>query len=152
MINIIKIYSSVWSKTIDYTNLFDSGKLSNKEIIISMIWKILYSLPLIPYVIFLINPFPTHNEFGEHTLLAVGGAMLVMSISGVLFSSAIIRISSERISFISSEDYKEHPFVATLVFYALGILFIFVFTEYLAPLLINAILIIREIFYSWILT
>lgn len=78
--------------------------------------------------------------------------MLVMSISGVLFSSAIIRISSERISFISSEDYKEHPFVATLVFYALGILFIFVFTEYLAPLLINAILIIREIFYSWILT
>ncbi|EBL6729377.1 hypothetical protein DRE43_19215 [Salmonella enterica subsp. enterica serovar Java] len=117
-----------------------------------MIWKILYSLPLIPYVIFLINPFPTHNEFGEHTLLAVGGAMLVMSISGVLFSSAIIRISSERISFISSEDYKEHPFVATLVFYALGILFIFVFTEYLAPLLINAILIIREIFYSWILT
>lgn len=151
MINIIKIYSSVWSKTIDYTNLFDSGKLSNKEII-SMIWKILYSLPLIPYVIFLINPFPTHNEFGEHTLLAVGGAMLVMSISGVLFSSAIIRISSERISFISSEDYKEHPFVATLVFYALGILFIFVFTEYLAPLLINAILIIREIFYSWILT
>lgn len=78
--------------------------------------------------------------------------MLVMSISGVLFSSAIIRISSERISFISSEDYKEHPFVAALVFYALGILFIFVFTEYLAPLLINAILIIREIFYSWILT
>lgn len=78
--------------------------------------------------------------------------MLVMSISGVLFSSAIIKTSSERISFISSEAYKEHPFVATLVFYALGILFIFVFTEYLAPLLINAILIIREIFYSWILT
>ncbi|ECG6807110.1 TPA: hypothetical protein ACWV4W_005455 [Salmonella enterica subsp. enterica serovar Muenchen] len=152
MINIIKIYSLIWSKTIDYINLFDSRKLSNKEIIISMIWKILYSLPLIPYVIFLINPFPTHNEFGEHTLLAIGGAVLVMSISGVLFSSAIIKISSERISFIPSEAYKEHPFVATLVFYALGILFIFVFTEYLAPLLINEILIIREIFYSWILT
>ncbi|ELE9460864.1 hypothetical protein RBV54_004581 [Salmonella enterica] len=152
MINIIKIYSLIWSKTIDYINLFDSRKLSNKEIIISMIWKILYSLPLIPYVIFLINPFPTHNEFGEHTLLAIGGAVLVMSISGVLFSSAIIKISSERISFIPSEAYKEHLFVATLVFYALGILFIFVFTEYLAPLLINEILIIREIFYSWILT
>lgn len=152
MRNFIKIYSSVWSKTIDYTNLFDSRKLSNKEIIISMIWKILYSLPLIPYVIFLINPFPTHNEFGEHTLLAVGGAMLVMSISGVLFSSAIIKISSERISFISSEAYKEHPFIATFVFYTLGILFIFMFTEFFPPLFIYVVFIIRGIFYSWMLT
>ncbi|MBU2675385.1 hypothetical protein I5654_22345 [Hafnia paralvei] len=85
MDNFIKSYSSIWRKTIDYTYLFDHRKMSNSEVVLCMIWIVLYALPLLAYVIFLLNPFPTNNEFGEHPLVTVWGAMLVISISGVLF-------------------------------------------------------------------
>lgn len=145
MYNFIKSYSSVWSKTIDYTYLFDNRKMSNSEVVLCMIWILLYALPLLAYVIFLLNPFPTKNEFGEHTLVAVWGAMLVMSISGVLFSTVVIKLLSAKVPCIPPDAYKKHPFIATLVFYTLGILFIYVFTEYFVPLLIESILRANEI-------
>lgn len=145
MYNFIKSYSSVWSKTIDYTYLFDNRKMSNSEVVLCMIWIVLYALPLLAYVIFLLNPFPTNNEFGEYPLVAVWGAMLVMSISGVLFSTVAIKLLSAKLPCIPHDAYKKHPFIATLAFYTLGVLFIYVFTECFVPLLMESILRVREI-------
>ncbi|END3476276.1 hypothetical protein ABL142_005216 [Salmonella enterica] len=144
MYNFIKSYSSVWSKTIDYTWLFDKRKMSISEVVICMIWIVLYALPLLPYVIFLLKPFPTVNESGEHTLLAVWGSMLVMSICGVFLSTIVIKLFSEKVPRIPSDAYKRHPFIATFIFYTLGISFVFLLIEYLAPLLIEAIFIIHD--------
>lgn len=144
MYNFIKSYSSVWSKTIDYTWLFDKRKMSISEVVICMIWLVLYALPLLPYVIFLLKPFPTVNEFGEHTLLAVWGSMLVMSICGVFLSTIVIKLFSEKVPRIPSDAYKRHPFIATFIFYTLGISFVFLLIEYLDPLLIEAIFIIHD--------
>lgn len=139
MYNFIKFYSSVWSKTIDYTYLFDNRKMSISEAVISIIWNVLYALPLLPYVIFLLNPFPAINEFRELSLLAAWGSMLVISIYGVLLSTIVIKLFSEKLPCIPSDAYKEHPFIATIVFYSLGIFFIFAFIECFMPLLINII-------------
>ncbi|HAG2284235.1 TPA: hypothetical protein G8W61_004610 [Salmonella enterica] len=144
MYNFIKSYSSVWSKTIDYTWLFDKRKMSICEVVICMIWIVLYALPLLPYVIFLLKPFPTVNESGEYTLLAVWGSMLVMSICGVFLSTIVIKLFSEKVPRIPSDAYKRHPFIATFIFYTLGISFVFLLIEYLAPLLIETIFIIHD--------
>lgn len=150
MYNFIKSYSSVWSKTIDYTWLFDKRKMSYSEIVVCMIWIVLYALPLLPYVIFLLSPFPTINEFGEHTLLAVWGSMLVMSICGVFLSTIVIKLFSEKFPRIPSDAYKRHPFIATFVFYTLGISFIFVLIEYFPPLVIEIVFIIHELIFTLI--
>lgn len=126
MYNFIKPYSSIWIKTIDYTYLFDNRKMSIGEVVICMIWIVLYALPLLPYVIFLLNPFPTINEFGQPALLAVWGSMLVISTFGVLLSTIVIKLFSEKVPLIPSDAYKKHPFIATIVFYTLGI-FLFLF-------------------------
>lgn len=139
MYDFIKFYSSVWSKTIDHTYLFDNRKMSISEAVISIIWNVLYALPLLPYVIFLLNPFPAINEFRELSLLAAWGSMLVISIYGVLLSTIVIKLFSEKLPCIPSDAYKEHPFIATIVFYSLGIFFIFAFIECFMPLLINII-------------
>lgn len=144
MYNFIKSYSSVWSKTIDYTWLFDNRRMSISEVVISIIWIVLYALPLLPYVIFLLKPFPTVNKSGEYTLLAVWGSMLVMSICGVFLSTIVIKLFSEKVPRIPSDAYKRHPFIASFIFYTLGIAFIFVLIEYLAHLLIEVILIIHD--------
>ncbi|EBE6145505.1 hypothetical protein CQK02_21120 [Salmonella enterica] len=122
--------------------------MSIGEVVICMIWIVLYALPLLPYVIFLLNPFPTINEFGQPALLAVWGSMLVISTCGVLLSTIVIKLFSEKVPLIPSDAYKKHPFIATVVFYTLGILFIFILIEYFSPLLMEATLKIRELIFT----
>lgn len=116
MYNLIKSYSSVWSKTIDYTYLFDNRKMSISEAVISIIWNVLYALPLLPYVIFLLNPFQAINQSGELSLVAVWGSMLVISLYVVILSTIAIKLFSEKLLCIPSDAYKKHPFIATIVF------------------------------------
>ncbi|EAR6585373.1 hypothetical protein EW272_24580 [Salmonella enterica] len=122
--------------------------MSIGEVVICMIWIVLYALPLLPYVIFLLNPFPTINEFGQPALLAVWGSMLVISTCGVLLSTIVIKLFSEKVPLIPSDAYKKHPFIATVVFYTLGILFIFILIEYFSTLLMEATLKIRELIFT----
>ncbi|EBJ0967180.1 hypothetical protein DON81_22585, partial [Salmonella enterica] len=95
--------------------------------------------------IFLLNPFPAINEFRELSLLAAWGSMLVISIYGVLLSTIVIKLFSEKLPCIPSDAYKEHPFIATIVFYSLGIFFIFAFIECFMPLFINIISIVLNL-------
>lgn len=148
MYNIIKTYSSCWERFIDYIYLVENKKLSGKESLILLMLQALFSFPLLAFVCFLLYPLPNKNAFNGQTLFYVWISMIAFAFGSSAFSANVIKYASEKIPTIPSDSYKKHLFVATVVFYILGGLFIFAFIEYFAPLLMEAILKIRELIFT----
>ncbi|MDM3100665.1 hypothetical protein [Citrobacter sp. Cf140] len=71
--------------------------------------------------------------------------MIAFTFGSSAFSANIIKFSSEKIPALPSDIYKQHPFIATVVFYAIGILFIFAFKECFMPLFTNITLIVLKL-------
>ncbi len=141
MYNLIKIYSSCLERFIDDIYLVENKKLSGKEFFILLIYLSLFSSPLLAFVFFLLHPLPDSNELSEQTLFYVCISMIAFAFGSSAFSANIIKFSSEKITAIPSDNYKKHPFIATIVFYITGILFIFIFKECFMPLFIKITLI-----------
>lgn len=74
--------------------------------------------------------------------------MIAFAFGSSAFSANVIKYASEKIPTIPSDSYKKHPFIATVVFYTLGILFIFILIEYFSTLLMEATLKIRELIFT----
>lgn len=72
--------------------------------------------------------------------------MIAFTFGSSAFSANIIKFSSEKIPPLPSDIYKKHPFIATVVFYITGFLFILAFKEVFMPLFINITLTILELF------
>ncbi|ECG6807109.1 TPA: hypothetical protein ACWV4W_005454 [Salmonella enterica subsp. enterica serovar Muenchen] len=145
MYNLIKIYSSCWERFIDYIYLVENKKLSGKEFFMLLIYQSLFSSPFLAFVFFLLYPLPGNNELSEQTLFYVCISMIAFAFGSSAFSANIIKFSSRKIAAIPSDNYKKHPFIATIVFYAIGILFIFVFKEFFMPLFIKITLITLDL-------
>ncbi|HHS0708412.1 TPA: hypothetical protein ACTDLJ_004074 [Salmonella enterica subsp. enterica serovar Newport] len=142
MYNLIKIYSSCWERFIDYIYLVENKKLSGKEFFILLIYLALFSLPLLAFVFFLLHPLPNNNELSKQALFYGCISMIAFTFGSSAFSANIIKFSSEKIPALPSDIYKQHPFIATVVFYAIADLFIFAFKECFMPLFINIISIV----------
>lgn len=121
MINLIKAYTSCWERFIDYIYLVENKKLSAKEFFMLLIYQSLFSLPLLALVFYLLYPLPGNNELSEQTLFYVCISMIAFAFGSSAFSANIIKFSSQKITAIPSDNYKKHPFIATIVFYAIGI-------------------------------
>lgn len=145
MYNLIKIYSSCWERFIDYIYLVENKKLSGKEFFILLIYQSLFSSPFLAFVFFLLYPLPGNNELSEQTLFYVCISMIAFAFGSSAFSANIIKFSSQKIAVIPSDDYKKHPFIATIVFYVIGVLFILVFKECFMPLFMKITLITLEL-------
>lgn len=145
MINLIKIYSSCWERFIDYIYLVENKRLSGKEFFILLIYQSLFSLPLLAFVFYLLYPLPDNNELSEQTLFYVCISMIAFAFGSSAFSANIIKFSSQKIAVIPSDNYKKHPFIATIVFYVIGVLFILVFKECFMPLFMKITLITLEL-------
>ncbi|EAM3505971.1 hypothetical protein EOU36_23055 [Salmonella enterica] len=145
MYNLIKIYSSCWERFIDYIYLVENKKLSGKEFFILLIYMTLFSLPLLAFVFFLLHPLPNNNELSKQALFYGCISMIAFTFGSSAFSANIIKFSSEKIPALPSDIYKQHPFIATIVFYAIAGLFIFAFKECFMPLFINIILIVFKL-------
>ncbi|ECB4442066.1 TPA: hypothetical protein ACJGUQ_003681 [Salmonella enterica subsp. enterica serovar Ball] len=145
MYNLIKIYSSCWERFIDYIYLVENKKLSGKEFFILLIYMTLFSLPLLAFVFFLLHPLPNNNELSKQALFYGCISMIAFTFGSSAFSANIIKFSSEKIPALPSDIYKQHPFIATVVFYAIAGLFIFAFKECFMPLFINIILIVLKL-------
>lgn len=145
MINLIKIYSSCRERFIDYIYLVENKKLSAKEFFILLIYQSLFSLPLLAFVFYLLYPLPDNNELSEQTLFYVCISMIAFAFGSSAFSANIIKFSSQKIAVIPSDNYKKHPFIATIVFYVIGVLFILVFKECFMPLFMKITLITLEL-------
>ncbi|EAS9893551.1 hypothetical protein EOI67_23265 [Salmonella enterica] len=145
MYNLIKIYSSCWERFIDYIYLVENKKLSGKEFFMLLIYLALFSTPLLVFVFFLLHPLPYSNELSEQTLFYGCISMIAFTFGSSAFSANIIKFSSEKIPALPSDIYKQHPFIATVVFYAIGILFIFAFKECFMPLFTNITLIVLKL-------
>ncbi|TBL62603.1 hypothetical protein [Hafnia paralvei] len=141
MYNLIKIYSSCWGRFIDYIYLVENKKLSGKEFFMLLIYLSLFSLPLLVFVFFLLYPLPDNNELSEQTLFYVCISMIAFSFGCSAFSANAIKFLSEKTPVLPSDIYKKHPFIATIVFYAVGILFILAFKSFFIPLFIKITLI-----------
>lgn len=63
--------------------------------------------------------------------------MIAFTFGSSAFSANIIKFSSEKTPPLPSDIYKKHPFIATVVFYVIGVLFILAFKEVFMPLFIN---------------
>lgn len=146
MHNLIKIYSSCWERFIDYIYLVENKKLSGKEFFILLIYQSLFSSPFLAFVFFLLHPLPNNNELSKQPLFYVCISMIAFAFGSSVFSANIIKFSSEKITIIPSDNYKKHPFIATIVFYVTGILFILAFKEVFMPLFTNITLTILELF------
>lgn len=145
MIKLIKTYSSCWAQFIDYIYLVENKKLSAKEFFILLIYQSLFSLPLLAFVFYLLYPLPDNNELSEQTLFYVCISMIAFSFGSSALSANIIKFSSEKITAIPSDNYKRYHFIATIVFYVIGILFIFLFKECFMPLFMKITLITLEL-------
>ncbi|EBC0148997.1 hypothetical protein CLE93_22555 [Salmonella enterica] len=145
MYNLIKIYSSCWERFIDYIYLVENKKLSGKDFFILLIYLSLFSTPLLVFVFFLLHPLPDSNELSEQTLFYGCISMIAFTFGSSAFSANIIKFSSEKIPPLPSDIYKQRPFIATVVFYAIGILFIFAFKECFMPLFTNITLIVLKL-------
>ncbi|EEA8681021.1 hypothetical protein AH845_004308 [Salmonella enterica subsp. enterica] len=145
MYNLIKIYSSCWERFIDYIYLVENKKLSGKEFFILLIYRALFSTPLLVFVFFLLHPLPDSNELSEQTLFYGCISMIAFTFGSSAFSANIIKFSSEKIPPLPSNIYKKHPFIATVVFYVIGVLFILAFKEVFMPLFINTISIVLNL-------
>lgn len=145
MHSLIKIYSSCWQRFIDYIYLVENKKLSGKEFFMLLIYLSLFSIPLLVFVFFLLHPLPDNNELSEQTLFYGCISMIAFTFGSSAFSANIIKFSSEKIPALPSDIYKKYPFIATVIFYVIGVLFILAFKEYFVPLLMESILIAREI-------
>ncbi|EHT5791061.1 TPA: hypothetical protein ACIUGO_001502 [Salmonella enterica subsp. enterica serovar Java] len=145
MYNLIKIYSSCWERFIDYIYLVENKKLSGKEFFMLLICLALFSLPLLAFVFFLLHPLPNNNGLSKQTLFYGCISMIAFTFGSSAFSANIIKFSSEKIPALPSDIYKQHPFIATVVFYAIGILFIFAFKECFMPLFTNITLIVLKL-------
>lgn len=141
MHNLINIYSSYQERFIDYIYLVKNKKLSGKEFFILLIYLALFSIPLLAFVFFLLHPLPDNNELSEQTLFYGCISMIAFTFGSSAFSANIIKFSSEKIPVLPSDIYKKHPFIATIVFYVTGILFILAFKEVFIPLFIKITLI-----------
>lgn len=141
MINLIRAYTSCWERFIDYIYLVENKKLSAKEFFMLLIYQSLFSLPLLAFVFYLLYPLPGNNELSEQPLFYVCISMIAFAFGSSAFSANIIKFSSQKITAIPSDNYKKHPFIATIVFYVTGILFIFVFKECFMPLFMRITLI-----------
>ena len=74
--------------------------------------------------------------------------MIAFTFGSSAFSANIIKFSSEKIPALPSDIYKKHPFIATAIFYVIGVLLILAFKEVFMPLFIKITLIILELFLS----